>query len=289
MASHAAVGIDDDLASGKTGIAHRTAKDEGTGRVDQQGRVFGVVLLQAGVLDNPFKDLTAQGTFQPSTIDLGIVLRGNHHGIQVGRLIVVGVGKGHLGLAIRAEVIDDSFLTYLRQAAGQAVRQSDGQWHVLSGLIRGIAEHQTLVAGTCGIVFGVIILVMSASFSGVVHSGANFLGLLANGDIHATGVAIKADFRRSKADGLKGVAHQRRDFYVCLGANLAHHVDLAGGYQRLNGDAGCWILFQQGIKDGVRNGVTNLIGMAFCHGLAGKKTSCHCSVISHKNFLCSHC
>ncbi len=76
-------------------------------------------------------------------------------------------------------------------------------------------------------------------------------------------VAIKADFGRSKADGLKGVTHQRRNFYVCLGANLAHHVDLAGGYQRLNGHAGCRILFQQGIKDGVRNGVTNLIGMAF--------------------------
>ena len=27
MASHAAVGIDDDLAAGKTGIAHRTAKE----------------------------------------------------------------------------------------------------------------------------------------------------------------------------------------------------------------------------------------------------------------------
>ena len=207
----------------------------------------------------------------------------------MGRLIVVGVSKGHLGLAIRAQMIDDAFLAHLRQAAGQAVRQGDGQRHVLSSLIGGIAEHQALVACASGIVFGVIVLVMGAGFSGVVYSGANFLGLLADGDIHTASVAIKADFGRSKADGLKGVTHQRRDFYVCLGANLAHHVDLAGGYQRLNGHAGCWILFQQGIKDGVRNGVTNLIGMAFRNGLAGKKTSCHCSVISHKNFLCSHC
>ena len=122
------------------------------------------------------------------------MLRGNDHGIQVGRLIVVGIGKGHLGLAIRAEVIDDAFLTYLRQAAGQAVRQSDRQWHVLSGLIGSIAEHQALVACASGIVFGIIVLVMGAGFSGVIYARANFLGLLADGDIHTASVAIKADF-----------------------------------------------------------------------------------------------
>ncbi len=34
MAAHAAVGVDDDLAAGEAGVAHRAADDEAAGRVD---------------------------------------------------------------------------------------------------------------------------------------------------------------------------------------------------------------------------------------------------------------
>jgi hypothetical protein len=36
VAGHAAVGVDDDLATGQTGVAHRAADHELAGRVDQQ-------------------------------------------------------------------------------------------------------------------------------------------------------------------------------------------------------------------------------------------------------------
>jgi len=39
MASHTAVRIDDDLASGQTGIAHRTADHEPAGRIDEVTRL----------------------------------------------------------------------------------------------------------------------------------------------------------------------------------------------------------------------------------------------------------
>src|SRR5690606_31254011 len=42
MAGVAAVGVDDDLASGQTGVAHGAADLEPTGRVDQQAEVTGI-------------------------------------------------------------------------------------------------------------------------------------------------------------------------------------------------------------------------------------------------------
>ena len=125
----------------------------------------------------------------------------------MGRLVVVGISKGHLSLSIRAQVIDNAFLAHLRQAAGQAMCQGNGQGHKLGSFIRGIAEHQPLVTSTSGIVFSVIILIMSTSLRRVIHASTDFLGLLADGDIHATGIAVKAHLGRSKADGLESIAN----------------------------------------------------------------------------------
>ena len=120
----------------------------------------------------------------------------------MGRLIVIGIGEGHLGLAIRTQVIHDALLAHLRQAARKPVCQGDRQGHILGGLIGGIAEHQALITCTSGVIFLVIVLVIGAGFGGVIYAGADLLGLLTDGNIDTAGIAIKSHLRGGKANGL---------------------------------------------------------------------------------------
>ena len=51
VAGHAAVGVDDDLAPGQPGVAHRAADDEAPGRVDQQARAQRAGVVELGGQD----------------------------------------------------------------------------------------------------------------------------------------------------------------------------------------------------------------------------------------------
>ena len=107
VAGHAAVGVDDDLAAGQAGVAHRAADLEATGRVDQQAVAVG---LQAELgelgLDHVLPDVRGQ---QRVDVDVGRVLARDDDGVEPGRL-AVDVLDGHLGLAVRPEVADDPSL-----------------------------------------------------------------------------------------------------------------------------------------------------------------------------------
>ena len=98
MASHAAVGVDDDLATGQTTVAHRASDYEVAGRVDV---VLGVGMQQLGrdhILDDLFHHRFAQ-IFQA---DVRVVLGGQHDGVDTHDLAVI-VAAGHLGFGIRAQ------------------------------------------------------------------------------------------------------------------------------------------------------------------------------------------
>ncbi len=65
VTGHAAVGVDDDLAAGEAGIAHRPADDEAPGRVDEDARVVVAQLPGDGRLDDMLDDVSTddvQGT-----------------------------------------------------------------------------------------------------------------------------------------------------------------------------------------------------------------------------------
>lgn len=130
-------------------VAHRAADLEAPGRVDQQAVALGHQLdalvgqrLELRLHDE-LADVRGQQRVQ---VDVAGVLRGDHHGVEADGLVAV-VLDGDLGLAVRAQVRDGPVLADLGEPLGEAVRQRDRQRHQLGGLVRGVAEHQALVAG----------------------------------------------------------------------------------------------------------------------------------------------
>lgn len=151
VAGPAAVGVDDDLAAGEPGIAHRPAEHELAGRVHQhphRRRVQGFVgqVVEHGV-EHLFPDVGIKRLLQ---VDIGRVLGGDDHGIQPHRNVVL-VGDSDLRLAIRTQVGQHPVLADLGQPPRQSVGQRDGQWHQFRGGIDRAAEHQALVTGALGV------------------------------------------------------------------------------------------------------------------------------------------
>ena len=98
MTGHAAVAVDDDLAAGQTAVTHRAANDELAGRVDVE---LGVLVQQLGG-DDVLDDQLHHGFAQVGVLDLGIVLGGQHDGVDADHLAAV-VAAGHLGLGVRTQ------------------------------------------------------------------------------------------------------------------------------------------------------------------------------------------
>ena len=96
MTAHAAVRIDDDLATGKTGVAHWSADDEAAGRVDV---VLGVFVQQFGgedSLDDVLQDVSAELLVR----NILSMLAGDDDGIDADRLAVGVVLDRDLALAV---------------------------------------------------------------------------------------------------------------------------------------------------------------------------------------------
>ena len=142
VAPHAAVRVDDDLAPGHAGVAHRSADDEAPGGVHEDPGLAVEQVLGDGVVDDMLDDALG---------DVGVrdvlgVLGAHEHGIHAHGL-AVGVLHRYLALAVRAQPGQDARLAHLGEALGEAVRQVDGHGHQHGGLVAGVAEHHALVAG----------------------------------------------------------------------------------------------------------------------------------------------
>ena len=145
VAGVAAVGVDDDLAAGQAGVAHRAADLEPAGRVDQQP--------------------VARSTSRPRPSTSGWMTCSRTSGVSSDSREMSGacwldtttvcrrtgvqpvVLDGDLGLAVRAQVGNRAVLAHGRQAPGQPVRERDRQRHQLGRLAAREAEHHALVAG----------------------------------------------------------------------------------------------------------------------------------------------
>ena len=283
MPGPAAVGVDDDLAAGQAGVAHRATDHEVAGRIDQQPEVGGVQALVGQVLDDRVDDmLTDVGGQLVDQVDAFGVLGGEHHGVQPdgrGALVL----DGHLGLAVRAQVAQRAVLADLGQLAGQPVRQRDRQRHEFGGVADRVAEHQALVAGALGVQR--ILLLLDAGLVGLVDAHRDVRGLPADADVHAAGGAVEALLRGVVADLQDALANGVGDVGERLlgrGGDLAHDVHLAGGDQGLHRDARGRVVLQQRIEDRVTDRVTDLVGMSFGHRLAGEQPT----VVAHKIPLC---
>jgi hypothetical protein len=246
VTGHAAVGIDDDLASGQTAVTHRATDDELAGGVDV---VLGAGMQQLGrdhVLDDGLHHRLAQVFLG----DLRIVLGGQHNGIDTDHLAVL-VAAGDLGLGVRAQPVQGTVLAHLGLALDQTVGEGDGRGHQHAGLVAGIAEHQTLVAGA--LILGLL----------PVHTLGDIRGLLADDVDHATGIGVVADLGGGVADILDHLAHQILQVDPGAGGDFPADDRHAGLDHGFAGHTGQLVLGENGVEHGVGDLISQFVRMAF--------------------------
>ena len=100
--------------------------------------------------------------------------------------------------------------------------QQDGQWHALLGLIGGIAEHETLIAGAH--VLEVLV---------DVHSLRDIRTLLFQGQQDVAGLVVEALVGRVVADSLNTVTDDSLVVDLGLAGDLATDQDHTGLGKRL--------------------------------------------------------
>ncbi len=147
MTGHAAVGVDDDLASRQACVAHGSTHHEATRRVDED-----LVVVVGELLGNYRADhvLDQIGADHGVAADAVVVLSRDEDGAKPDRTASLVV-EGDLGLGVGPQVRDGAGLADLGVAFRHAVGQVDRQRHEHIGLAAGVAEHHSLVAGTLGL------------------------------------------------------------------------------------------------------------------------------------------
>ena len=171
MASHAAVGVDDDLASGESGVAHGPANDEASRGIDVILRVFVEQVRRNHGLNHVLQNAGAQ-----FIVGNGLgVLRRNDDRIHTQDFAVRVVFNCDLGFAVGTKEGKSSILANLREPHGQLMRQRDGSRHQLLILIHRIPKHHSLVAGAAG-----------------VYAHGDVAGLFVDAGDDGAGVAVEA-------------------------------------------------------------------------------------------------
>ena len=145
MTAHTTVSIDDDLAAGQSRIPHRSADNKAAGRVDIDLQLVIDHFLRKDRIDHVFND----GCTDLFLGDIFRMLGGDQDRINTLRF-PVSVFDRDLALAVRAQPRQGAVLADFGQLFAEAVREVDRHRHQGGGLIAGISEHDTLVAGTNG-------------------------------------------------------------------------------------------------------------------------------------------
>ena len=188
MATHPAVGIDDDFSTGQSAVPLRTPDHEATGRVDVQLGVFVDKLLRKGLVDDQIHD----GLAELLVLDLFVVLGADDDRVDANGNVVF-VFEGNLSFTVRAQKVDDLLLPDCGQLAREHVRILDRRRHELGALVGGISEHQALISRT-------LLLVQTVPF---VDSLGDIRTLPLDGRQNRTRIRIKARCRPEVPD----VAH----------------------------------------------------------------------------------
>ena len=222
MTAHAAVGVDDDLAAGKTAVAHRSADDEAAGRVDVN--LGALSELDPLVSEHGLDDLLGHVAAQRGVVDVLGMLRGHDDLLHI-HGSAVDVAHRNLRLAIGTQVGQRAVLAHLRQTLAHALRQVNRHRHEGLRLLAGITEHHALV--TCAHRLIDVFRLAVLRLERLVDALRNVGRLLVDGVQNAAGRAIEAVLRAIVANLADDVAHDGRHVDIGLRANLARHDDHA--------------------------------------------------------------
>ncbi len=202
---------------------------------------------------------------QPFAGGLGVVLRGDQHGVHAHRTVMFVVLDGHLRLAVRTQMGHDALLAHLGQPVRQPVGQVDRQRHQRVGLVAGVAEHHALVAGALRLV---ALLAAGGRLPFAIqpfHTLVDLRALFGQRHQHAAGVGVQTDPGAGVPDAAHRGAHDALDVAVALAGDLAEYEELSGGGRGLHGHVGVRVLAQHVVQDRVRDLVADLVGVALGH------------------------
>jgi hypothetical protein len=143
----AAVGVDDDLASRQAGVAVRPADLENAGRIDVPDGVLVGEPLWQDFEDIGFDDVGDLGGGQ----SLGVLGRKNDGGGALGLAVLVLDRDLALGVRFQKRAAG---VTHLGEALQDVVAVLQGRGHQLRRLVRGVAEHDALVARALVLLIG---------------------------------------------------------------------------------------------------------------------------------------
>ena len=246
MVRRTAVGIDDDFAPGEATVAHRTADDEFAGGVDVE---FGFAVQPFSGQDFVDNQLTHR-FLQVFQRDVRVVLGGEYDGINAGDFVVF-VAEGDLRFRIRTQPRQHAIAAHLRLPLDEAVRVHNGRRHQRRRFVAGVAEHQSLVA--CPLF----------AFFFAVNALCDVGRLLADGVENAASGAVKANVGAVVADIDYGLAYQIFQIDPGGSRHLTGEDDHAGFNQRFAGDAGVFVLGDDGVQDCIGNLVGDFVRMPF--------------------------
>ena len=217
------------------------------------------VLGRDGSLDDLLEDLLAELL----SCDILAVLGRDDDGVDAERdngTVVVLVLNGDLSLGIRAEPWEGTVAAGSGHGSVELVGEEEGKGEKLGGLIGGIAEHDTLVTSA---------EVLEALVE--METLGDIWRLLLNGNEKIASLVVEALGGVVIANALDGLTDDLLVVKLGLGGDLTEdhdHTSLGGG---LAGDLGEGILSQAGIEDGIRNLISDLVGVALTNGLGLSK------------------
>jgi hypothetical protein len=253
MSAHAAVRVDDDLASGQTAVAVGAADHEAAGRVDPE---LGLVVEQLGRQHRP-DHLFDDRFLELLVLDVGRVLGREHDRVDaLGRAAVVAVLDRDLALRIRAQPRQLAVLAQGRLLPHQLVREHDRHRHQLFGLVDREAEHQTLVARA-------LLLVQARAGRDALRDVGRLL--LERGE-HRARVGVEAHLRARVADLAHGLAHQLGHVERRGRGDLAGYDRVPGFHHRLARYARHLVLRERGVEDRIGDRVAHLVRVTLGHG-----------------------
>ena len=268
VTAHAAIGVDNNLAAGEAAVAHRSADDEATGRVDVDLGALGE--LDPLVSEHGLDDLLGHVAAQRGVVDVLGMLRGHDDLLHIYGS-AVDVAHRDLRLAVGAQVGQRAVLAHLRQTLAHALRQVNRHRHEGLRLLAGIAEHHALV--TCAYRLVDVFHLAVLRLERLVDTLRDVGRLLVDGVQNAAGRAIEAVLRAIVANLADDVAHDGRHVDVGLRADLtrddnharrghglagAAHLRHVGGLARW-GDVALFLKLGFLLEDRVENRVGNLI------------------------------
>mmetsp|Transcript_105698 Transcript_105698/g.227848 ORF Transcript_105698/g.227848 Transcript_105698/m.227848 type:complete len:405 (-) Transcript_105698:20-1234(-) len=258
VSAPATIGVDNDLAASEAGVTVRSANNETARGVKVVDGLVVQVLGGHNRSDDVFHELGADIVVG----DVLAVLGGNNHGVHaLGNRATVHhlVLAGDLGLSVGAHPRAGAVLADLGQLGAERGGQLVGEGHESLCFVGGISEHDSLITST-----NVLEL-------HVVDRLSDIGGLLLDGDdnvagsvIHTLGNIIVSNITESLADNLL-VVHGGR------GGDLTedhNHTGLGAG---LTSHTRGRVITDAGVKDGIRDLITDLIRVSLIDRFRRKK------------------